>query len=266
MSEVTKEVGTTTVDQIVSGVKSDTKSSHTCIELPTGYIDQDGNLQKAVDIRPYTGEEEDILASQKMPMYRRLGKLLENCVTRIGDIDDPKRLKSIIRQLVFSDRLFLIVQVRAATNGNIYSLDVKCPEEDCGLNSMQHIDLADIKWVGLQDPMKRQYSFKLPGSGVDVTWNVMDGIREERIHQHSLDRDLLSVGILARLNDLDTRRVTMAMVKKMTPPQRRALRKEFEKAEGTLDDQVTFECKHCGHEWTDSVDYAQPSFFFPTDE
>lgn len=259
------EKGTTTAEQVAFTTENDVVSSHLSAILPTGYLDEDGCLHKSVDVRPYTGEEEDILASPKMPMYRRLGKLLENCVTKIGEYDDPKKIKSIVRSLVVSDRLFLIVQLRIATNGLVYSMDMKCPEEECGRKAMQHIDLSEVSWGGITDPLRRQFTLKLPGTGKIVSWNVMDGAREERIHQYSLERDLLSVGIFSRINDIDGKKVTMEMVKAMSAPQRRALREEFNKKEGTIDNEIEFECPSCGHIWKASVDYAQPSFFFPSD-
>lgn len=259
----TQEAGNLTVDQVLRSVEPDSRSGHLSVELPTGYLDDEGELHKVADIRPYTGEEEDILASQNMPMYRRMSKLIENCVLRLGEYDDPRKLKSILRSLPFADRLFLIVQIRMATNGPIYSFDIKCPE--CAKKALQHVDLNEVKFAGLPDPLRRQFSCKLPGTGLSVTWNVMDGAREEKIHQYSLEKDLLSVGLFARINDIDGKRVTMDMIKKMTPAQRRFLRQEFDKHEGKVEQDVTFECPQCAHEWHDDVEYAHPSFFFPTD-
>lgn len=257
------EKGTLTVDQVIGVVESDHRSGDLSFELPSGYLDQDGNLHRVVDIRPYTGEEEDILASTNMPMHRRMSKLIENCVTRIGEVSDLKQIKQVLRALSFSDRLYVIVKIRVATNGPIYSFDMKCPE--CGKSAMQNVDLNEVEFQGLTDPYKRQFSFKLPGTGNVVNWNVMDGIREDRIHQFSVDKDLLSIGIYGRVNDIDGKRVTMEMVKKMSPAQRRALRAEFEKQEGVVNRDVSYECKFCGHEWSADIDYAQASFFFPTD-
>lgn len=252
-----------TVDSLMRSVQPESRSGVLTAALPTGYLDDDGNLHTAVDIRPYTGEEEDILASQNMPMYRRMAKMLENCTLRIGDYSDPKRIKQALRALPFSDRLYLIIQIRIATNGPIYSFETQCPE--CKRKAMQNVDLNEIKFAGLADPLKRQFSCKLDGTGAAVTWNVMDGGREEKIHQYSIEKDLLSVGIFARLNDIDGKRVTMEMIKKMTAGQRRRIRAEFDKHEGKIDQSVTFQCPHCDHEWADDVEYAHPSFFFPTD-
>lgn len=265
MTETTQEKSNLTVDQIIGGsIDTDHRSEQLTVELPTGYLDQEGNLHKFVDIRPYTGEEEDILAAQNMPMYRRMSKLIENCTTRIGELTDAKSIKQALRSLTFSDRLFLIVKIRIATNGPIYSFEMKCPE--CSNKALQNVDLNEVKFDGITDPYKRQFSFKLTGTGQVVNWNIMDGIREERIHQFSLDKDLLSIGIFARINDIDSKPVKMDHVKKMSPAQRRALRSEFEKQEGTINKDVMFECLSCGHEWSDDVDYAHPNFFFPTGE
>lgn len=266
MNDVMTEKGTMNVSDMMSSVDSVVQSSAMHITLPTGYLDADGVLHKELDIRPYTGEEEDLLASSKMPIHRRLGKLLENCTTRIGDIESRDKIGQAIRSLVFSDRLFLLVQIRIATNGPIYSLEQKCADAECGKVAMQHIDLNTIEWKGMPEPSKRQFSCKLPGSGDAVTWNVLDGKREEKIHQHSMSKDLLSVGLFGRLNDINGKQVTMELIKKMTPSDRRFLRTEFSKYEGKLDEDVEFECPECAHIWKGSVDYAQASFFFPTGE
>lgn len=262
MNDVLVEKGSVTVDSILKPVEATAFSSHVSGVLPTGYLDQDGVLHKSIDIRPYTGAEEDILASDKMPFYRRVGKVLEDCILKIGDITDPKQVVQAVRKLVFSDRLYAMVLLRIATNGPVYTFEMSCPE--CGKKSMQNIDLNDLIWHGLPDPMKRQGQTALP-SGKTVRWNVMDGAREERANLYSMHKDLLSIGIFARANDINGKQVTMDMIKALSPKERRMLREDFQKIEGRIDDEHEFECKECLHQWKSDVDLGQMSFFFPTD-
>lgn len=264
VTSIEVERGSATVSEMAATADTGYASSQMTVQLPTGYLDGSGTLHKAVDIRPFTGEEEDILASPKMPMSRRLNKLLDNCVTKIGNLSEPQEIKQALRSMIFSDRLFLIVQVRIATNGPEYGMEKECPSEECSKKARYVLNLSDLTWNPIKTPERRQHVTKINGKA--FSWNIMDGSREDKISEFPYETNTLSIGIYSRLNDIDGKKATMRDIKEMKPVDRTALRKAFSEQEGNVHDKVEFECEHCGHIWKDDVEFGQPSFFFPTGE
>jgi hypothetical protein len=239
------------------------KSSVGSYELPTGYIDGDGVLHTAVVVREITGEEEDILASRKMPMYVRMNKVIENCVLSIGTIKNgcPEWSK-IIKDLIVTDRLFLLIKIRIVTLGELFSFKAQCPSEACGKYSSQTTSLEEFDIKGLKDPMLRSWKGKLPKSGSSYTARIQTGADEEKLAKVSGSEDLLSLAMLARLIELNGESpVTLSAVKRLSSMDRQFLRSDFEVHEGDIDNTVQVTCPHCGNEFSDEVSIASPSFF-----
>ena len=81
--------------------------------LPTGLLDDDGELHTETILREMTGEEEDILTARKGTMSHKLQMILEKCVVRVGSIDQSNAHWSrFIKTLTMTDRLFLIIRIR----------------------------------------------------------------------------------------------------------------------------------------------------------
>lgn len=248
---------------VVQPLVDTAKSSVGSYELPTGYIDGDGVLHKEVVVREITGEEEDILSSRKMPMYVRMNKVIENCVLSIGSYKQgvPEWSK-IIKDLIVTDRLFLLIKIRIVTLGELFSFKAKCPNESCGKYSSQTTSLDEFEIKGLKDPMLRSWKGKLPKSGYSYTARIQTGADEEKLAKVSGSEDLLSLAMLARLIELNGESpVALAAVKKLGSMDRQFLRGDFDIHEGEIDNTVQITCPHCSNEFSDEVSIASPSFF-----
>lgn len=248
---------------VVQPLADTAKSSVGEYELPTGYLDQDGILHTSVMVREITGEEEDILASRKMPMYVRMNRVIENCVLSIGTHKNGiPAWSKVIKDLTVTDRLFLLIKIRIVTLGELFSFKAQCPNEGCGKYSSQTTSLEEFNIKGLKDPMIRSWKGKLPKSGFTYTSRIQTGADEEKLAKVSGSEDLLSLAMLARLIELNGESpVQLPMVKKLSSMDRQFLRSDFEVHEGEIDNSVQITCPYCGAEFSDEVSIASPSFF-----
>lgn len=251
---------------LIQPIQDGAKSSVDALLLPTGYLDELGKLHREVELRELSGEEEDILVSRKMAVHMRLAKLLENCVQSIGPYtqDDP-RWKNVIKDLVATDRLFLILQLRILSLGPIFSAKMKCSA--CEAFSNQSVDLNDFKIHGLKDPMQRVWEGQLPKSGFKYVAKSQTGWEEAKLAQYSADnKDMMSLAMLGRIVEMNGKsNVSVADLKKLSWADRQALRSDFGSREGDIEKSMEYECQSCGQDNKEDVDIASPNFFFPSE-
>lgn len=251
--------------QMMPPLQDGAKSSVDQWILPTGYLDEAGRLHREVHLRELTGEEEDILTSRNMPIHVRLGKILENCVVSIGEYDgNNPRWRSIIKDLVSTDRLFLILKLRILSLGPIYSAKMVCRK--CEAVSAQSVDLNDFKISGLKDPMTRVWSGTLP-SGMTYVAKSQTGWEDAKLAKFSDEsKDMMSLSMLGRLVELNgNTKIELKDLKKLGWPDRHSLRKDFSSREGDVDNSIEYECSQCGHQNKEPVDIGSTNFFFPSE-
>lgn len=234
-------------------------------ELPTGYIDETGALHKDIVVTEITGEEEDILASKKMPVHQRMETILQRCITSIGTIqrEGNTNWSRVIRDLHVSDRLFAIIKIRTVSIGAPFRFKTACMV--CQEQFDQVVSLDDFRIGGLKDPAARSWKGTLPRSGKAYTAKVQTGAEEAKLASIAKSDDMLSLAIVARLVELDgLQPVTLPMVKKLSLADREHLRTDFQSREGDIDNKVDVECPHCSANFKTEIDIATPSFFFPS--
>lgn len=251
--------------QTATSLADAAKSSVGTFELPSGYIDSSGSLHTTVHVREMTGDEEDVLTSRRMQAHQKLQQVMEGCVTQIGTIrrEGNSEWSKIIRDLTATDRLFIIVKIREITLGSAYTFKTKCPE--CGDIHEQAVSLSEFVIKAPLDPMIRSWSGSMPKSGLAYTAKVQTGVEEAKIAKAGESKDLLSLGMLARLVELDGKQpVTLAMVKSLPLADRAYLRAEFDKHESNIENDSEIECPACGHEYKAKIDIGDSNFFFPS--
>jgi len=250
---------------VVQPLQDGAKSSVDVIELPTGYLDDEGVLHKDVEIKEMTGEEEDILASAKTPMYSRMNRLLENCVVSIGKYSKKDaRWKNIIRSLSASDRIYLILQLRILSLGPVFASKCRCPE--CDHLTLQNVDLNHFKVDGLRNPLRKTWEIELPSSKKKVTMKALNGWSEEAIHKQAESKDRLSIAMLGRIVEFDGKQpVKINVLKTLGWKDRSAIREAFKEEEGDMDTSIEYSCGECGAEVNHDVDIGTPNFFFPSE-
>jgi hypothetical protein len=111
--------------------------------LPGGYVDQDGELLREVELAPLNGRDEELLAAQQSNANAPLlTVLLSRCVLRLGHIRPVA--EDLARRLLVADRQFLLLKLRQMTFGNQVQATVQCPWEACRKKVDIDFSLDDI--------------------------------------------------------------------------------------------------------------------------
>jgi hypothetical protein len=239
------------------------------IELPAGYIHEDGELHVNAVLREMKGSEEELLAS-KGPTVTRINTIIGNCLVQIGTISDKSLLRKITNDLTAQDRMAILLGLRRVSLGDFYDCKVTCPE--CNISQHVTINLSEIEISPMPNRMERDMTDTLP-SGKEVKWHVIRSEDEEwLVEQRKKQKDLLTLHLLSRIDSIDDEKLdrknkyrdAINTLKDLSIRDRTALRDLFDKKEDNIDTLVEFECEKCGHQWEGKLDVAQPTFFFPS--
>lgn len=235
------------------------KASNGVFDLPCGYLDNLGVLHTEVHLREMTGREEDLLATPKLGVQKKLGMLLSACMERIGTITDRGQFSSIISHLPTGDRIFLLLALRRTSLGDEFPVEEVCPE--CKSKGNYVLDLSDLTVQKMTNPMVRVFDGVLP-SGRTVRHRLGTGADEERASKVS-DDEKPSAMLLARIELLDGKTPTMHDIRGLSFRDRQGLRSMMEGQDGGVDTEMDMQCPVCSHEYKSELDLGQPGFFFP---
>jgi hypothetical protein len=261
------------------------KSGIAIFNLPGGYLDNNGKVHKEVVLREITGVEEDLLGSRMTNVIKRLNQVMSNCIERIGNIDDKRKIEEIVRELPVVDRNFLIIALRRVSLGDNYEMEIECPS--CNEKTKMVLDLSVLEVKDMKNPEKREYEQEVP-SGKLIRWKVMTGIEEEilsSIREVTKMQNILTYSILVRLLEINGEKVSLGSrlkdargrisldkegrkafneTRKLTLRDRNFLREQFRTIEGGIESDIEFECPVCNEVFTSTFDPTQISFFFPS--
>ena len=232
--------------------------------LPTGLIDDNGELHTEVVFREISGYEEDILVS-KMPVTKKINSIIENCIQKIGTIDkNDESWNRYLKSLIGTDRLFMLIRIRMLSLGNTLRFRTACPS--CGKNLTPVVNLEDFKVTGMKNPKERVWTGAFPRCGLSYKCKILTGWDEEKSEKKSKEGvDSLSNLILSHLLEVDGKKPTMHTIKTLSIMDRRHLRKEIGDTVGSIDNNIEMECNHCGHEFDSELEIGTPDFFFPSE-
>ena len=113
--------------------------------LPGGYLTNDGECFREVEIRHLTGREEEMMADtdDETMLASLFDRILVNCVKRIGTL--TKINLDVIKNLIVPDRDYLLLCLRRFTFGNRVEARLRCPNEQCNHMSDIGFDLDEIQ-------------------------------------------------------------------------------------------------------------------------
>lgn len=254
-----------TAVQTLTALPDAAKSSQGAFELPTGYLDAEGTLHTTLHVREMTGDEEDILASKRMQAHAKVQKILEACVTQVGTVtrEGNSDWSKVLRDLTATDRLFAVIKIREVTLGSAYTFKSKCPA--CSDVHEQAVSLSDFKVTPPKDPRARTWTGTLPKSGLSYTAKVQTGGDEAKLAKVEESKDLMSLGMMARVVSLGGKQpVTLGMVKNLSLADRAHLRRDFDAHEADIENKADVECPECGNEYETRIEVGDPNFFFPS--
>ncbi len=245
------------------------------IELPCGYIKND-KVYYEILVDEMTGREENLMAAAG-PALPRINKILSNCISSIGGLDNQRDISDAVNNFTSTDREAALIALRRMSLGDIYSLRVRCPK--CQAENSFDVDLKDVKITSMKDRMEREFTTELKSGrkAAMVEWHVMTAQDEEwlsTIRRKKRDK-LLTLGFLSRvdkLNGVELKRRTDRDVRRsiealeaLTKRQCDELRKEMNMREGGVETEVEFECTDCGKVWEADMGVGGTSFFFPSE-
>lgn len=116
-----------------------------------GYKDESGKYHKTFEITEMTGEVEEQIARKEIKNNggKVARKILELCITRIGDYTREDTKKSlwtqIIQSLDVADQDYALMKIRQETDGSTITVTHKCG--DCGKKLNTEIEMDELELV-----------------------------------------------------------------------------------------------------------------------
>jgi len=117
--------------------------SPTTFQLPGGYVDEYGVVQRDITLSPLSGREEELLADRgRRSSASLVTAIISRCIHRIGDISPVS--EDFARNLLVADRQYLLIQLRNCTFGTKVQDTVYCPWPGCGERVDIDFSIEDI--------------------------------------------------------------------------------------------------------------------------
>lgn len=216
------------------------------IELPSGYVDNEGKLHKKVVVREMSGEEEELILNADAG---KAGQVLNRILDRVAKLKDAPGVK-FVDSLLMVDQLFLLVQARILSFGKDYTFGVECTA--CKQNSQIKLDLESLSFKSPKNPqIEEQVSLKKSGLVVHFKKNqgkdqpnlikILEAKSSDKITQ------LLEYRITKILNKEGEQLDKAVVIKKLPVSDRKALREAMNESEGDAETIVDYDCVHCSH-------------------
>jgi hypothetical protein len=227
--------------------------------LPGGYIDDNGQCHKEIEINEITGRDEEAIANPNLQGNggKIITALLSGTVTKIGSV---KPTEDIIRRLLIGDRDFLMIKLRQVSLGSNYIKGTKCPA--CGSKYEVKINLNDIEMKECGN--ERKFPFTLSKGYTDdkgVTHKEGFMRLPTGVEQEYLSSDKARNGGTATTSLLTACCVSLGTVKGVTSNIIRSLSLRDRQIMGkVLNDNMPGPilesdntCPSCHHEWKEAL-------------
>ena len=225
-----------------------------------------------VQLKAMTVQEENILTSKALIKKGTvITELIRSCMVN-RDIS--------VNDMLSGDRNTLMVAIRSEGYGNEYAIDVKCAS--CQETSEQMFDLNQfpLKMLDIEpvEAGKNEFPFKLPFSGVDITFRFLTGKDEEDIVaiQESKKKvakagativdDSLQLQLQYSIVSVNGNRDKLFIsnfVRTLQAKDSRALRKHISTSQPGIEMSQDLVCPHCGHTEKEVGMPIGVSFFWP---
>jgi hypothetical protein len=235
----------------------DNKYPTEVIPLPTkGWFYQENNplASGTIEVKQMTAKEEDLLANQELIKKGKvLDKLIESLI-----VDKSVRIQDIL----IPDKNAIFISIRRLAYGDDYPVTITCPT--CAAANKVTINLSDLayKQFKFEEHPKGQnsFTFKLPASGVTITYKLLNQSDEE-----SIDAELAQIKKISKENtaelttrlkylitsiDGNTERATIRrfIEDKLSARDSLALRKHMREHNPDVDMGFDFKCTECNLE------------------
>lgn len=239
------------------------------VTLPGGFLDKNGKLHRDVELSVLAGNEEEWLANSQLSPAAMTTYLLKQCVQRIGEIQPVN--KQHVRQLLVSDREFLLLKLRQNTFGDRIQSNLPCPWPECHHKIDIDFNISDIP-ITASPSIKASYEIKLDASEHSPTVNVMskiisfrlpNGSDQEAITQFIDTNESLAMNQLLRhcLLSIDNENPPTAIsIDRLTLAERFQIERSMEAIAPNLDLTMELSCPHCKRSFV--APFEIQDFFF----
>lgn len=204
-----------------------------------------------IEIKQMTAKEEDLLANQELIKKGKvLDKLMESVIVN-------KSIK--IADILIPDKNAIFIAIRRLAYGDDYNVAITCP--NCSAQNKVKINLANLayKTFNFDEHTRGQnsFTFRLPMSGVIVTYKLLNQVDEE-----SIDIELAQIKKFSKENtgELTTRMkylitsidgspdkpaIRKFIEEKLSARDSLALRKHMKEHNPDVDMTFDFKCTEC---------------------
>jgi len=237
--------------------QKDIKYPSEIIPLPTkGWFYPAGHplCSGEIEIKQMTAREEDLLANQELI---RKGKVLDKLMESVI-VDKSIRIDDIF----IPDKNAIFIAIRRLAYGDEYNVSITCPK--CSYQNKTNINLSELSYKPFEfdEQLKGQnnFTFKLPSSGVTITYKLLNQIDEQ-----SIDAELTQIKKINKENtgevttrlkylitsiDGNSDRMTIRkfVEERLTAKDSFAFRQYVKEHSPDVDMAFTFKCSECEHE------------------
>ena len=240
-------------------------------QLPIGFVDADGAVQRDVVLRKMTGREEAILADRRF--QRNGGKLvtelLYSCIVRIGD--QPPSGQASVANMYSADRNFLLLKLRCITFGSELEASYTCPACGEALHVVEDLDDLPVRTTPDGETIE-DVSLELADGYVDRDGQVHTAMRlrlpvgadEEAVapqmrQNASEGKNALLSRCMRSLGDVPQHRLEALgprILADLTLTDRRMIDRALNESAPGVDLVRTIECTQCGHSFRSTLDLS----------
>lgn len=235
------------------------------VTLPGGYVNDDGEVIREVQVKELTGADEELMARAIMsnnPIHFT-NTVLECGIVRVGN-ESSNRTHEILQKMLIGDKEQLFVGIRIATYGDEVEIkDWICPFCNKKSDLTIHLD-EDVKVRKLNDP-KTESSFEVPlRKGGYVTVRLLTGAdqnslwdKDSTLTKPEIDSKILSM-VVQEIFDDSGARINMALVPDMARKfglidRKKILKELMDRQPGPQLNAIDFNCDGCGEKVTLAV-------------
>jgi len=223
-----------------------TDPSDTLVTLPGGYITDDGEVIKVVEVRELTGADEEVIAKSST-LGRAFNVIINRATEKVGSL---KATEAMLDKMFAGDRDAVMVGIYRATFGPTAEIPTLCLP--CGKYHPVQVDLTkDLKTTTLANPLENR-QFTVKGKGHEYTVTLPTGVVQKEIYNNpdKSDAELTTLLLENVVTEIDGTPVfSKTQVKNIGISDRRLLGKELaERTFGPQFDGITVACPDCGED------------------
>lgn len=241
-------------------------------KLYAGITDDPDILERgAIRVRPMTVNEEKILTTPRLVRSgQALDMVFQNVIKSQGKGGQPINPGDLLS----SDRVYIMLWLRAVSYGNEYKFNLTCPSAACTKRFEYEVDLGEHPIDEMPDGAEEPFTYTLPFSKYELTFRLPRGLDEMEIiklqnqpkKMNDTDESIvkrMSSCILA-IKDPNGQElphnVIEPFVESMRAGDASAFREELARVDSGIEDIKGIRCPHCDHEFDTPIPITENFF------